>query len=627
MKSLEAWKQSVLGQRIDLDNQSYDCVDVSKHWVEYLTGVKWTTSAGWGNAKDIYSFWSNTYLDKLPAGSAPKLGDICVMDGTVGGGYGHTGVVIGISGNNITIAQQNTFTQQAVYTGVWNAYGSYIKYMRPKTAFTVGLVPDLAPDERIPAYAAKYRTAAKADAPLMKTDTIPDGLLTAGETYKFKGYVVGENVDGNDKWLVGFYSGGYVWSGAMTDIGLHDLPNITPASLQPNERQVGADVMNVRREPTLMPDNVIAQLQPGEVKAIEHWKAGSPVEGNNVWFKISGSGYVHSSGFTNTSTANIPEVKDPVTVPPVTPTPPQYADLTNKVIDISSHNEVVDFALAKSSVRGVVAKAGHTGVSYGGVQPQNEDPTFKKYKREFGEKLVGAYWYGYPSLNAETEAHAFLTSVGDVPDNFTYWLDIEEPDGVNDQAKVNEWCQLFLETVEMNIGRKAGIYCNRNWYDKILTADTKAQRPIWLAHYGIAEMSNPVERQVAHQYTSDGRVPGFATDDRVDLNAVTEGFFIKLAPPTPDPVPTDPVTPTPDPEDPVIVQPTPEPGVPDVITRIKTVAVNATVTFVQAFLATWAATGFNLDKVVLAGAVGGALSLVWNTILKPFAISQGWLKQ
>lgn len=97
-------------------------------------------------------------------------------------------------------------------------------------------------------------------------------------------------------------------------------------------------------------------------------------------------------------------------------------------------------------------------------------------------------------------------------------------------------------------------------------------------------------------------------------------------PPTPDPVPTDPVTPTPDPEDPVIVQPTPDPTEPDVITRIKTVAVNATVTFVQAFLATWAATGFNLDKVVLAGAIGGALSLVWNTILKPFAISQGWLK-
>jgi GH25 family lysozyme M1 (1,4-beta-N-acetylmuramidase) len=379
--------------------------------------------------------------------------------------------------------------------------------------------------------------------------------------------------------------------------------------------------MNVRREPQLMPDNVITQLQPGEVKVIEHWKAGSPVEGNNVWFKISGSGYVHSSGFTNTSTSNIPEVKDPVVVPPVTPTPPQYADLTSKVIDISSHNEVVDFALAKSSVRGVVAKAGHTGVSYGGIQPQNEDPTFKKYKREFGEKLVGAYWYGYPSLDPVTEANAFLTSVGEVPETFTYWLDIEEADGINDQAKVNEWCNTFLTTIEKAIKRKAGIYCNRNWYEKILTDVTKKERPIWLAHYGTAEMSNPVTRQVAHQYTSDGRVPGFATDDRVDLNAVTEGFFIKLAPPT-----TDPTEPTPDPEDPVIVQPTPDPAEPDVVTRIKTVAINATVTFVQAFLATWAATGFQLDKVVLAGAVGGALSLVWNTILKPFAIAQGWLK-
>jgi surface antigen len=234
-KSLEAWKQSVLGKKLDLDNQSFDCVDVSKHWVEYLTGVGWQNSAGWGNAKDIYGYWSDKYLTKLPAGSAPQLGDIAVMDGSVGGGYGHTGVVIGIQGNNITIAQQNTFTQQAVYTGVWNAYGGYIKYMRPKVAFTVGIVPDVQPDERIPAYAAKYRTQPNAAAPLMKTDTIPDGLLTPGETYKFKGRVKGENVDGNEWWLVGFYSGGYVWSGAMTDTGLHDLPDITPVSLKPND--------------------------------------------------------------------------------------------------------------------------------------------------------------------------------------------------------------------------------------------------------------------------------------------------------------------------------------------------------------------------------------------------------
>lgn len=335
MKSLEQWKNSVLGQTIDLDNQSFDCVDVSKHWVEYLSGVGWIKSAGWGNAKDIYDNWSTTYLEKVPAGSAPQLGDIAVMNGTVGGGYGHTGVVIAINGNNITIAQQNTFTQQAVYTGVWSGYGSYIRYLRPKVAFSVTEAPAVAPDERVPAYAAKYRTQARSDAPLMKTDTIPDGLMTAGDTYKFKGYVIGENVDGNDKWLVGFYSGGYVWSGAMTDIGLHDLYDITPATLKGNERQVGTDVMNVRRDPELMPDNVITQLDPGVVVAMEGWKVGAAVDGNSVWFKIAGSGYVWSGGFADSGTHDLPDL----TSTPTAPTPIEYPKPTNSPLVTKVYNK------------------------------------------------------------------------------------------------------------------------------------------------------------------------------------------------------------------------------------------------------------------------------------------------
>ena len=124
MKSLQTWKNKVLtgSYKVDLDNQSYDCVDVSKDWIQYLSGESWTISAGWGNAKDIYANWSTKYLQKIPRGNAPKLGDIVVMGASVGGGYGHTGVVIAIDGRNIQIAQQNTFTQQAVYTGWFDAY-------------------------------------------------------------------------------------------------------------------------------------------------------------------------------------------------------------------------------------------------------------------------------------------------------------------------------------------------------------------------------------------------------------------------------------------------------------------------------------------------------------------------
>lgn len=610
-KSLETWKKSVYGKKIDFDNASYDCVDVSKSWIMYLTDKSWQTVAGWGNAKDIYSFWKDTYLEKLPAGSAPKLGDIAVMDGSVGGGYGHTGVVVGISGNNITIYQQNTFTQQAVYTGVWNAYGSYIKYMRPKVAFTIGEV-QLQPHQRIASYAAKYRSEPNSGAKLLQE-------FVAGETYDFKGYVVGENVDGNPNWFVGAYTGGYVWSGAFTDKSTTGLANITPKTLKPTERQVAADVMNVRREAKLMPDNVITQLQPGTVHDFNGWIKGTAVEGNDVWFRLVTGGFVHSSGFTDKGTHDLTALTvAPTPVEPPKPVEPTYPDLSNKVIDISSHNKVTDYALLKSKVRGVVAKAGHTGKSYGGIQPINGDPTFPAHKANLGDKLVGAYWYAYPSLDPTAEAQAFLTAVGTVPATFTYWLDIEEYDGITDGAKINEWCLTFLRVVEKAIGRKCGLYMNRNWYTHIIKDEVKGERPIWLAHYDTPEMSNPVKNQVGHQYTSSGSAPG--VEGKVDLNAVTNDFFIPAVVVEPVPTPVDP-------EEPVVVAPTPDPATPDYVTEIKTVAVNMVVTFFQTFAATWAATGFNLDKVVIAGAIGGALSLVWNTILKPFLIKKGALKQ
>lgn len=51
--------------------------------------------------------------------------------------------------------------------------------------------------------------------------------LDAGATVDFKGYVTGESVDGNNIWFVGRYTGGYTWSGAYTDTGTHDLPNLS----------------------------------------------------------------------------------------------------------------------------------------------------------------------------------------------------------------------------------------------------------------------------------------------------------------------------------------------------------------------------------------------------------------
>ncbi len=613
-KSLAAWKNKVMGKTIDLDNQSYDCVDVSKSWVEYLTDTPWQQSAGWGNAKDIYSFWSTKYLDKIPRGNAPKLGDIVVMNGQVGGGYGHTGVVIGIDGQNITIAQQNTFTQQPVYTGVFNAYVSYITgFLRPKVAFTVGDQP-LQPYQRIASYAAKYRDRPDDDGALLQT-------FVAGDTYDFKGYVHGESVDGNDIWFVGRYTGGYVWSGAFTDRSTNGLVDLTPQKLESYQRQVGNSVINYRKTPTIMPDNVIKTFQPGEVLDFDAWTRGTVVDGIDVWFRGRYTGgWSHAGGFTNQSTDGLKEVTlstTPVPTDPGTPSQPSGPDFSNKVIDISSHNPVRDYAALKAAVRGVIAKAGHTGKSYNGVQPLNSDPMFSINKSNLGDKLIGAYWYGYASLDAEVEAKAFVETVGAVPANFVYYLDIEEFDGQTPE-QVNAWAKKFMQTVDLLTNKVCGLYVNRNWYNNTITTDTKGIRPIWLAHYGTGEMSDPVANQVAHQYTSTQRnVPGFDATEDIDVNAVTDALFI----PTvikPSPGPVDPTTPA---------EPTPVPGQPKdefgkLMLKYKAVALRAGKTFVQTFIATVSvgltgALDVNALKALVVAALAAAISAAWNVIKQP----------
>lgn len=74
---------------------------------------------------------------------------------------------------------------------------------------------------------ANYRDAPNTGANIR--DTFP-----ANDVADFKGWVHGENVNGNDIWFVGRYTGGYSWSGGYTDSstnGLADMnaPAPTPA--------------------------------------------------------------------------------------------------------------------------------------------------------------------------------------------------------------------------------------------------------------------------------------------------------------------------------------------------------------------------------------------------------------
>lgn len=319
-KTLDEWKSQTIGTKIDLDNQSYDCVDVSKSWAQYVVGKPWQQSLCWGNAKDLYANCPTTYWSKIPRGNKPELGDIFVMGAQTGGGYGHTGVVIGIDGNNMIVAQQNTFTQQAVYTGIFSWNSTLITgFLRPKVPFTAS-APVTGYSRTVGAGGVNYRKEPTRNGELIK-------LFPQGEVLDFKGYVRGETVDNNNIWFVGRYSGGYAWSGGFTDTGTHDLTNMTVTApvLAPNQRQVGNDAMNYRKEPKVAPDNVIRVFNPGEVLTFDGWTKGQAVDGNNIWFRGAlTQGWIWSGGMVDSSTHDLPELKPEVVVVPPTPAPPKY---------------------------------------------------------------------------------------------------------------------------------------------------------------------------------------------------------------------------------------------------------------------------------------------------------------
>lgn len=607
-KSLEAWKKSVFNQRIDFDNASYDCVDVSKSWIMYLTDKGWQEVAGWGNAKDIYSYWKDTFLERVPRGNAPKLGDIVVMNEQVGGGYGHTGVVVGVDGRNITLYQQNTFTQQPVYTGVYDGYASFVTgYLRPKVAFSIGDTPQEAWQRTPVAEGARYRDQPSRSGAILKVFKPEDAPID------FKGFVKGESVDGNNIWFVGRYTGGYSHSSGYTDTSTTGLPDITPADkpLADNQRKVGSDAMNIRSSAQVdtVNNNVIRLIQPAEVITVQGYVHGQNVDGVDVWFKLDDGNYTWSGGYTNSDVGNLPDLtpKAPDTPqPPITPTYPAPTSdtLSSMVVNKKHPNDPVDYEpsdliavgngqqLRKEAARAVLLMQQAATAEGAGIYMGSG---YRSYATQ------ASLYASYVAKDGKALADRYSARAGYSEHQTGLVMDFTPIDDRFDESKQYAWLQTNAH--------KFGFVLR---YPEGKEDVTGYMYEPW--HWRYIGVTDATAMKASGKTTLE------------EYYGVTGGLYADQDPGS-DPGTEQPGNGTTDPDDPVIVQPTPDPTMPDVRTAIKTVVVNAVVTFVQAFVAAWTLTGFQINKGAIGGAIGAALSLVWNTILKPFAIKQGWLKQ
>lgn len=189
-----------------------------------------------------------------------------------------------------------------------------------------------------------------------------------------------------------------------------------------------------------------------------------------------------------------------------------------KVIDVSYHNGVIDWEKVKASgVDGAILRCGY------GMDREDQDD--EQYRRNADECTriglpFGIYLYSYADneQKARSEAQHAIRLAKGYRLSYPVYYDLEQA-GTEDGAA--ERARIFCEAIEA-AGYWAGIYANKNWWERYLEALTGYSR--WVARY---HSTLDMEDVDIWQYTSDGTVDGIA--GRVDLNHCYRDYPAEIA--------------------------------------------------------------------------------------------------
>jgi GH25 family lysozyme M1 (1,4-beta-N-acetylmuramidase) len=167
-------------------------------------------------------------------------------------------------------------------------------------------------------------------------------------------------------------------------------------------------------------------------------------------------------------------------------------------IDVSSHNESLDYSKIKASgVEFVIVRVGYRG--YGSKGNVLKDKYFEENiesAKKAGLK-VGAYFYTQATTEAEAEyeANFVLEYIKKYDLDLPVFYDIEFAEDSNgftgrlynanlSKAKMTNLALAFCDTIE-NAGYKAGVYASKSFFEDEMNSSTLEAKEyvIWLAHY------------------------------------------------------------------------------------------------------------------------------------------------
>ena len=191
-----------------------------------------------------------------------------------------------------------------------------------------------------------------------------------------------------------------------------------------------------------------------------------------------------------------------------------------KVIDLSHHNTVTDFAAVKNAgVYGVILRAGY------GREASQKDRKFEEFyaAAKAAGLHIGAYWYSYAdsAADAAKEANACLACIQGKQFDFPVYYDLEESStAALGKDTCTQIAHTFCTAMEQ-AGYWAGVYANTNWWQNYLDHATLWPRyTVWMADY--RQAYNTTLGRDMHQYTSTGSVAG--VNGNVDCNRCTRDF-------------------------------------------------------------------------------------------------------
>ena len=196
-------------------------------------------------------------------------------------------------------------------------------------------------------------------------------------------------------------------------------------------------------------------------------------------------------------------------------------------IDVSSENGHIDWSRVKSAGVGFAILRCH--------QKFGAEARFEANYRGCRENgiPVGAYKYCYAISAGEARAEAknVLEALEGKTIEYPVFYDLE--DGNDTFPKLapdirNKIVDTFMDTVRAE-GYKAAIYCNKNWYDTVITPEMKEKYRFWIASYPFGDDGSVQERVnpgtgMGWQYSEKGHVDGISGNVDMDV------FYVDDAP-------------------------------------------------------------------------------------------------